>query len=104
MLVHVVPAGWRLFVLRKTHPYRSGWDHVLRGELDNADYGRCGCGNGAATPRSTSTVSSTTPQRIEKSDGTVAAEGIVTIVTVDPDTRRAVLLPEELAGLFRGPD
>jgi YbgC/YbaW family acyl-CoA thioester hydrolase len=43
-------------------------------------------------------------QQIEKSDGTVAADGVVTIVTVDPDTRRAVPLPEELAGLFRAPD
>ena len=43
-------------------------------------------------------------QRIERSDGTVVADGVVTIVTVDPDTRRAVPLPEEFAGLFRGPD
>ena len=43
-------------------------------------------------------------QRIEKSDSTVAADGVVTIVTVDPDTRRAVPLPEELAELFRAPD
>ena len=40
-------------------------------------------------------------QQIEKSDGTVAADGVVTI---DPDTRRAVPLPEELAGLLRAPD
>jgi thioesterase-3 len=43
-------------------------------------------------------------QRIERSDGTVVADGVVTIVTVDPDTRRAVPLPEEFAGLFRAPD
>ena len=43
-------------------------------------------------------------QRIERSDGTVVADGVVTIVTVDPDTRRAVPLPEEFAGLFRVPD
>lgn len=43
-------------------------------------------------------------QRIEKSDGTVVADGVVTIVTVDPDTRRALPLPEEFAGLFRAPD
>jgi thioesterase III len=42
-------------------------------------------------------------QRIEKSDGTVAADGVVTIVTVDPDTRRAVPLPAELAELFLAP-
>ncbi len=42
-------------------------------------------------------------QRIEKSDGTVAADGVVTIVTVDPDTRRAVPLPVELAELFLAP-
>ena len=43
-------------------------------------------------------------QRIERSDGTVVADGVVTIVTVDPDTRRAVPLPEKFAGLFRTPD
>ena len=43
-------------------------------------------------------------QRIERTDGTVAADGVVTIVTVDPDTRRAVPLPEEFAELFRAPD
>ena len=43
-------------------------------------------------------------QRIEKSDGTVAADGVVTVVTVDPDTRRAVRLPPELAELFGAPD
>ena len=43
-------------------------------------------------------------QRIEKSDGTVAADGVVTIVTVDPGTRRAVPLPPELAELFGAPD
>ena len=42
-------------------------------------------------------------QRIEKSDGTVAADGVVTIVTVDPNTRRAVPLPAELAELFLAP-
>src|SRR5262249_55004119 len=39
-------------------------------------------------------------QRIDRADGTVAADAVVTLVTVDPDTRRAVPLPEEFARLF----
>ena len=39
-------------------------------------------------------------QRIVRSDGAVVADGVVTLVTVDPDTRRAVPLPEEFARLF----
>jgi YbgC/YbaW family acyl-CoA thioester hydrolase len=41
-------------------------------------------------------------QRIEKADGTVAADAVVTLVTVDPDTRQARALPEEFARLFPG--
>jgi thioesterase III len=43
-------------------------------------------------------------QRIERSDGTVVADGVVTLVTVDPDTRRAVPLPEEFVRLFPAHD
>ena len=43
-------------------------------------------------------------QQIERSDGTVVADGVVTLVTVDPDTRRARPLPEELARLFPAGD
>ena len=39
-------------------------------------------------------------QRIERADGTIAADGVVTLVTVDPDTFRAIPLPEEFARLF----
>jgi YbgC/YbaW family acyl-CoA thioester hydrolase len=39
-------------------------------------------------------------QRIEKADGSVAADAVVTIVTVDPDTRRPRPLLEEFARLF----
>ncbi len=39
-------------------------------------------------------------QRIEKADGTVTADAVVTVVTVDPDTRRPRPLPEEFARLF----
>ena len=39
-------------------------------------------------------------QRIDKSDGTTAADAVVTLVTIDPDTRRARPLPEEFARLF----
>jgi YbgC/YbaW family acyl-CoA thioester hydrolase len=41
-------------------------------------------------------------QRIEKADGTVAADAVVTLVTVDPSTRQARPLPEEFARLFPG--
>jgi thioesterase III len=43
-------------------------------------------------------------QRIERSDGTVVADGVVTLVTVDPDSRRARPLPEEFARLFPARD
>ena len=42
-------------------------------------------------------------QRIERADGAVVAEAVVTLVTVDPDTRRATPLPEEFARLFPAP-
>jgi thioesterase-3 len=38
-------------------------------------------------------------QRIDRADGTVVADGVVTLVTVDPDSRRARPLPEEFARL-----
>jgi len=39
-------------------------------------------------------------QRIERADGTVVGDAIVTLVTVDPNTRLARLLPEKFARLF----
>jgi YbgC/YbaW family acyl-CoA thioester hydrolase len=42
-------------------------------------------------------------QRIEKADGAVAADAVVTLVTVDPDTRQPRPLPEEFARLFPAP-
>ena len=39
-------------------------------------------------------------QQIVRSDGAVMADGVVTLVTVDPDTQRAVPLPGEFAQLF----
>ena len=39
-------------------------------------------------------------QRIERADGTLVADAVVTLVTVDPSSRRARPLPEELARLF----
>jgi thioesterase-3 len=42
-------------------------------------------------------------QRIEKEDGATAADATVTLVTVDPETRRACPLPEEFARLFPAP-
>jgi YbgC/YbaW family acyl-CoA thioester hydrolase len=42
-------------------------------------------------------------QRIEKEDGAVAADAVVTLVTVDPATRRPCPLPEEFARLFPAP-
>jgi YbgC/YbaW family acyl-CoA thioester hydrolase len=42
-------------------------------------------------------------QRIEKAGGAVAADAVVTLVMVDPTTRRPCLLPEEFARLFPAP-
>jgi YbgC/YbaW family acyl-CoA thioester hydrolase len=42
-------------------------------------------------------------QRVERGDGVVAADAVVTVVTVDPATRRPRPLPEELAALFPPP-
>jgi acyl-CoA thioesterase FadM len=39
-------------------------------------------------------------QRIEKEGGAVAAEALVTLVTVDPEGRKPRPLPEELGRLF----
>jgi thioesterase-3 len=43
-------------------------------------------------------------QHIVRSDGEVVADGIVTLVTVDPDTDRAAPLPDEFARLFPARD
>jgi YbgC/YbaW family acyl-CoA thioester hydrolase len=51
-------------------------------------------------PRGRGRTSFTLAQRIDKADGTAAADAVVTLVTVDPDTRRALPLPEEFARLF----
>jgi YbgC/YbaW family acyl-CoA thioester hydrolase len=42
-------------------------------------------------------------QRIDRGDGAVAADAVVTVVTVDPGTRRPRPLPEEFARLFPPP-
>ena len=42
-------------------------------------------------------------QRVELSDGAVAADAVVTVVAVDPATRRPRPLPEEFARLFPPP-
>lgn len=42
-------------------------------------------------------------QRIERGDGVLAADAVVTVVTVDPATRRSRPLPEDLARLFLSP-
>ena len=42
-------------------------------------------------------------QRVEKEGGVVAADAVITLVTVDPATRRARPLPEEFARLFPDP-
>jgi YbgC/YbaW family acyl-CoA thioester hydrolase len=43
-------------------------------------------------------------QRIDKANDAVAAEAVVTVVTVDPATRRPRPLPEEFARLFPAPE
>jgi YbgC/YbaW family acyl-CoA thioester hydrolase len=42
-------------------------------------------------------------QRVERQDGVVAADAAVTLVTVDPATRKSRPLPEEFARLFPTP-
>jgi len=42
-------------------------------------------------------------QRIQKEDGAVAADALVTLVMVDPTTGRSRTLPEEFAALFPAP-
>lgn len=39
-------------------------------------------------------------QEIRKSDGSIAAEGTVTLVTIDPHTRKSRPVPAELAAAF----
>ena len=48
-------------------------------------------------PRRRGRTSFILAQRIDRADGATAADAVVTLVTVDPDTRRAVPLPEEFA-------
>jgi thioesterase III len=55
-------------------------------------------------PRDRGHTSFTFAHRIDRADGTAAAEGVITMVTVDPDTRRPVPLPEEFARLFPARD
>ncbi len=43
-------------------------------------------------------------QRIDRADATAVADAVVTLVAVDPDTRRARPLPEEFARLFPASD
>lgn len=40
-------------------------------------------------------------QEIRKADGRVAAEGTVTLVTIDPQTRKSRPVPDELVAAFR---
>jgi YbgC/YbaW family acyl-CoA thioester hydrolase len=51
-------------------------------------------------PRGRGRTSFILAQRIDRADGTAVADAVVTLVTVDPDTRRARPLPEEFARLF----
>jgi YbgC/YbaW family acyl-CoA thioester hydrolase len=55
-------------------------------------------------PRRRGRTSFALAQRIDRADGTVVADAVVTLVTVDPDTRRARPLPEEFARLFPAHD
>jgi YbgC/YbaW family acyl-CoA thioester hydrolase len=40
-------------------------------------------------------------QEIRKRDGDLAADGIITLVTIDPATRKSRPMPDELAAAFR---
>jgi YbgC/YbaW family acyl-CoA thioester hydrolase len=55
-------------------------------------------------PRRQGRTSFVLAQRIDRADGTVVADAVVTLVTVDPDTRRPRPLPEEFARLFSDPE
>jgi YbgC/YbaW family acyl-CoA thioester hydrolase len=55
-------------------------------------------------PRRRGRTSYALAQRIDRADGTVVADAVVSLVTVDPDTRRAIPLPEEFARLFPARD
>jgi YbgC/YbaW family acyl-CoA thioester hydrolase len=55
-------------------------------------------------PRRHGRTSFALAQRIDRADGTVVADAVLTLVTVDPDTRRARPLPEEFARLFPAHD
>jgi YbgC/YbaW family acyl-CoA thioester hydrolase len=52
-------------------------------------------------PQRVGRTSFTLQQEIRKPDGTAAAEGSVTLVTIDPATRKSRPLPEELAAALR---
>jgi acyl-CoA thioester hydrolase/thioesterase-3 len=55
-------------------------------------------------PRGFGRTSFAVAQRIDRADDTVVADAVVTLVTIDPDTRRARPLPEEFARLFPAQD
>ena len=64
-----------------------------------------------STTRSTSSTwngavksGTTAAARIDRADATAVADAVVTLVTIDPDTRRARSLPEEFARLFPAGD
>src|SRR5262245_23967033 len=42
-------------------------------------------------------------QEVRKRDGGVAADGLITMVTIDPQTRKSRPVPDELAAAFRIP-
>jgi thioesterase III len=54
-------------------------------------------------PRRRGRTSFVLGQRIARPDGGAVADAAVTLVTIDPDTRRPRPLPEELARLFPAP-
>jgi YbgC/YbaW family acyl-CoA thioester hydrolase len=56
----------------------------------------------ATRPHRVGRTSYVLQQEIRKADGAVAADGDVTLVTIDPATRRSRPLPDELAAAFRG--
>ena len=51
----------------------------------------------ATRPERLGRTSFTFRQEIRKADGAVAADATVTLVTIDPETRRPRVVPEELA-------
>ena len=97
-------------------PYRNGPEEVRDTILHEVAHALVGPGHGhdtvwkataaqvGARPQRRGRTSFALAQRVEKDGGEVAADAVVTLVTVDPATGRCRPLPEDFARLFPAPD